>query len=109
MRIMGSVPIFSIFSSVIMRAMQRVPLAEFEPALKKRREELWGAPPNLYRALGNHPQLTAAWTEVSRGRRDGGAQLPRLRLRDGSVRHGAAVLEFHRCRQAGGSRPAAAR
>src|SRR6266849_6414845 len=52
-----------------MRAMQRVPLAEFEPALKRRLEELWGAPPNLYRALGNHPQLTAAWTEFSRALR----------------------------------------
>jgi alkylhydroperoxidase family enzyme len=46
--------------------MQRVPLADFEPALKKRLEELWGSPPNLYRALGNHPQLLAAWTEFSK-------------------------------------------
>jgi alkylhydroperoxidase family enzyme len=44
----------------------RVPLAEFEPALKKRLEELWGSPPNLYRALGNHPKLIAAWTEFSK-------------------------------------------
>src|SRR3954464_5705010 len=49
-----------------MRAMQRVPMAEFEPALKKRLEELWGTPPNLYKALGNHPKLAAAWTEFSR-------------------------------------------
>jgi alkylhydroperoxidase family enzyme len=49
-----------------MRAMQRVPLASFEPALKKRLEELWGTPPNLYKALGNHPQLVAAWTEFSK-------------------------------------------
>jgi alkylhydroperoxidase family enzyme len=49
-----------------MRAMPRVPMAEFEPALKKRLEELWGTPPNLYRALGNHPKLVAAWTEFSR-------------------------------------------
>lgn len=41
-------------------------MAEFEPALKKRLEELWGTPPNLYRALGNHPKLVAAWTEFSR-------------------------------------------
>jgi alkylhydroperoxidase family enzyme len=47
-------------------AMQRVPNAEFEPALKKRLEELWGSPPNLYRALGNHPALAAAWTEFAR-------------------------------------------
>ena len=46
--------------------MQRVPNAEFEPALKKRLEELWGSPPNLYRALGNHGALAAAWTEFAR-------------------------------------------
>ena len=46
--------------------MQRVPLAEFEPALKRRLEELWGTPPNFYRCLGNHPQLIAAWTEFAR-------------------------------------------
>jgi alkylhydroperoxidase family enzyme len=46
--------------------MPRVPLADFEPALKKRLEELWGTPPNLYRALGNHPPLVAAWTEFSK-------------------------------------------
>ena len=44
----------------------RVPLADFEPALKARLEKLWGAPPNLYRALANHPQLVAAWTEFSK-------------------------------------------
>ena len=41
-------------------------MAEFEPALKKRLEELWGTPPNLYRGLGNHPALVAAWTEFSK-------------------------------------------
>jgi 4-carboxymuconolactone decarboxylase len=46
--------------------MQRVPLAQFEPALGKRLEELWGQPPNLYKALGNHPKLVAAWTEFSK-------------------------------------------
>ena len=46
--------------------MSRVPLADFEPQLKKRLAELWGAPPNLYRALANHPPLVAAWTEFSR-------------------------------------------
>ena len=46
--------------------MQRVPLADFEPALKKRLEELWGKPPNLYRGLANHPALVAAWTEFSK-------------------------------------------
>jgi 4-carboxymuconolactone decarboxylase len=46
--------------------MQRVPLADFEPRLKQRLEELWGVPPNLYKALGNHPALVAAWTEFSK-------------------------------------------
>jgi alkylhydroperoxidase family enzyme len=46
--------------------MQRIPNAVFEPALRKRLEELWGSPPNLYRALGNHAPLTAAWTEFAR-------------------------------------------
>jgi AhpD family alkylhydroperoxidase len=45
--------------------MQRVPHAGFEPALQKRLEDLWGRPVNLYRALGNHPALTAAWTEFA--------------------------------------------
>ena len=45
--------------------MQRVPSARFEPVLQKRLEELWGTPVNLYRALGNHPALTAAWTEFA--------------------------------------------
>ncbi len=46
--------------------MQRVPLAEFEPALSKKLEELWATPPNLYRALGNQPKLVAAWAEFAR-------------------------------------------
>jgi alkylhydroperoxidase family enzyme len=46
--------------------MQRVPNADFAPELKKRLEELWGNPPNLYRALANHPALAAAWTEFAR-------------------------------------------
>lgn len=46
--------------------MPRVPLADFEPALKKRLEELWGTPPNLYRALANHAPLVAVWTEFSK-------------------------------------------
>jgi 4-carboxymuconolactone decarboxylase len=45
--------------------MQRTPLAEFEPALKTRIEALWGTPPNLYRALANHPAIITAWTEFS--------------------------------------------
>jgi alkylhydroperoxidase family enzyme len=46
--------------------MSRVPLADFEPGLKKRLNDLWGTPPNLYRCLGNHPALVAAWTEFSK-------------------------------------------
>ena len=46
--------------------MQRVPPAEFGSALKERLEELWGKPPNLYRALANHPELLAAWAEFSK-------------------------------------------
>jgi alkylhydroperoxidase family enzyme len=46
--------------------MPRVPLAGFEPRLKKRLDELWGTPPNLYKALANHPALVAAWTEFSK-------------------------------------------
>jgi 4-carboxymuconolactone decarboxylase len=41
-------------------------MADFEPVLKKRLEELWGTPPNLYRGLANHPGLVAAWTEFSK-------------------------------------------
>jgi len=44
---------------------QRVPAASFEPALQKRLEVLWGKPVNLYRALGNHAALAAAWTEFA--------------------------------------------
>jgi alkylhydroperoxidase family enzyme len=46
--------------------MSRVPLADFEPGLKKRLNDLWGTPPNLYRCLANHPALVAAWTEFSK-------------------------------------------
>ena len=45
--------------------MQRVPAASFDPVLQKRLEELWGKPVNLYRALGNHAPLAAAWTEFA--------------------------------------------
>ena len=46
--------------------MPRTPLADFAPPLKKRLVELWGTPPNLYKALGNHPALVAAWAEFSK-------------------------------------------
>jgi alkylhydroperoxidase family enzyme len=41
-------------------------MARFEPALQEKLEQLWGEPVNLYRALGNHPALVAAWTEFFR-------------------------------------------
>jgi alkylhydroperoxidase family enzyme len=72
-----------------MRAMQRVPLAEFEPALKKRLEELWGTPPNLYRALANHPNIIAAWTEFSNTLRNG-TRTPRA-LRELVILRGAQL------------------
>ncbi len=48
-----------------MPPMQRVPMAGFAPQLEARLKELWGSPVNLYRALGNHPGLVAAWTEFA--------------------------------------------
>ena len=40
-------------------------MVAFEPELQQRLEHLWGRPVNLYRALGNHPKLVAAWTEFA--------------------------------------------
>jgi len=70
--------------------MQRIPNAEFEPALKKRLEELWGSPPNLYRALGNHAPLAAAWTEFARAIRYD-SRSPR-ELRELMILRGAQVM-----------------
>ena len=70
--------------------MPRVPLAEFEPALKKRLEELWGTPPNLYKALANHPQLAAAWTEFSKTLRHD-TRTPR-KLRELVILRGAQLM-----------------
>ncbi len=74
----------------MMRGMKRTPLAEFEPATKKRLEELWGTPPNLYRALGNHPPLVAAWAEFARSIRYE-SQTPRT-LRELLILRGAQVM-----------------
>src|SRR5215510_2595470 len=74
-----------------MRAMQRVHPAQFEPALGKRLEELWGAPPNLYKALGNHPGLTAAWTEFSKTLRHD-TRTPRA-LRELVILRGAQLMK----------------
>jgi alkylhydroperoxidase family enzyme len=65
-------------------------MAEFEPALKKRLEDLWGTPPNLYRGLGNHPALAAAWTEFSKTLRYD-TRTPRA-LRELVILRGAQVV-----------------
>jgi alkylhydroperoxidase family enzyme len=72
-----------------MRPMPRIPLAEFEPALKKRLEALWGTPPNLYRALANHPAIIAAWTEFANTLRNG-SRTPRT-LRELVILRGAQL------------------
>jgi 4-carboxymuconolactone decarboxylase len=69
--------------------MRRVPMAEFEPVLKKRLEELWGTPPNLYRGLANHPSIIAAWTEFANTLRHG-SRTPRA-LRELVILRGAQV------------------
>jgi alkylhydroperoxidase family enzyme len=69
--------------------MPRTPLSEFEPVLKKRLGELWGTPPNLYRALANHPALVAAWTEFANTLRHG-SRTPRA-LRELVILRGAQV------------------
>jgi len=69
--------------------MQRIPLKEFEPGLKKRLEELWGTPPNLYRALANHPAIVAAWAEFANTLRHG-SRIPRA-LRELVILRGAQV------------------
>ena len=70
--------------------MQRVPLAEFEPALSKKLEELWGTPPNLYRAPGNQPKLVAAWAEFARTLRHD-TRTPRA-LRELVILRGAQLM-----------------
>jgi alkylhydroperoxidase family enzyme len=71
--------------------MPRVPLAEFEPALKQRLEELWGTPPNLYRQLANHPRLIAAWSEFARTLRHD-SRTPRA-LRELMILRGAQLMD----------------
>src|SRR3977135_3049941 len=70
--------------------MPRVPLAEFEPALSKKLEELWGTPPNLYRALGHQPRLVGARAEFSRFLRHD-ARPPRA-LRELLILRGAQLV-----------------
>lgn len=69
--------------------MERTPLADFDPALKKRLDELWGTPPNLYRALANHPAIVAAWTEFANTLRHG-SRTPRA-LRELVILRGAQL------------------
>ena len=71
--------------------MPRVPLAEFEPALKQRLEELWGTPPNLYKQLANHPKLIAAWSEFARTLRHD-SRTPRA-LRELMILRGAQLMQ----------------
>ena len=70
--------------------MPRTPLADFEPQLKKRLEELWGSPPNLYKALANHPRLIAAWAEFSKMLRHD-TRTPRA-LREMVILRGAQLM-----------------
>src|SRR4051812_17147655 len=75
---------------LLLRAMPRTPLADFEPAMKKRLEELWGTPPNLYRCLANHPHLVAAWSDFSKALRHD-SRTPRA-LRELVILRGAQLL-----------------
>src|SRR5205814_8546302 len=70
--------------------MPRTPLSAFEPALKKRLEELWGTPPNLYHCLANHPALVAAWSDFSKALRHG-TRTPRA-LRELVILRGAQLV-----------------
>jgi alkylhydroperoxidase family enzyme len=70
--------------------MPRTPLAEFEPAMQKRLEKLWSSPPNLYKALANHPPLLGAWSEFSRVLRHE-SRTPR-ELRELLILRGAQVM-----------------
>jgi alkylhydroperoxidase family enzyme len=70
--------------------MPRTPLADFEPVLKKRLEDLWGTPPNLYHCLANHPALVAAWSDFSKALRHG-TRTPRA-LRELVILRGAQLM-----------------
>jgi len=70
--------------------MPRTPLADFEPAMRQRLEELWGTPPNLYHCLANHPRLVAAWSDFSRALRHD-TRTPRA-LRELVILRGAQLM-----------------
>jgi len=58
--------------------------------MKKRLEDLWGTPPNLYRCLANHPALLAAWSDFSTALRHG-TRTPRA-LRELVILRGAQLM-----------------
>ena len=58
--------------------------------MKKRLEDLWGTPPNLYHCLANHPALVAAWSDFSKALRHG-TRTPRA-LRELVILHGAQLM-----------------
>lgn len=70
--------------------MARLPDADFDPGLQQRLEELWGQPPKLYRRLGNHPALVAAWAEFARAIRYD-SRTPRT-LRELMILRGAQLM-----------------
>jgi 4-carboxymuconolactone decarboxylase len=58
--------------------------------MKKRLEELWGTPPNLYRCLANHPRLIEAWSDFSKALRHD-TRTPRA-LRELVILRGAQLM-----------------
>jgi len=58
--------------------------------MKKRLEDLWGTPPNLYHCLANHPALVAAWSDFSKALRHG-TRTPRA-LRELVILRGAQLM-----------------
>ena len=58
--------------------------------MKKRLEDLWGTPPNLYHCLANHPGLVAAWSDFSKALRHD-TRTPRA-LRELVILRGAQLM-----------------
>ena len=58
--------------------------------MRKRLEELWGTPPNLYHCLANHPRLVAAWSDFSKALRHD-TRTPRA-LRELVILRGAQLM-----------------
>ena len=74
----------------IMRAMQRVPLAEFEPAPQEAARGALGHAAQPVPRLANHPELVAAWTEFSKTLRHD-TRTPRA-LRELVILRGAQLM-----------------